>query len=301
MDYNTYYHKLLTDENMMDPIQHGRSDYPFHFYYDNLSLFDFNCIEWHWHNEFEFVFVEKGNAIFWAGEKQFSITEGQGFWVNSGILHRFYSEKGAVIPNFLLLPTFIAASNSRIYQKYIEPIKKSALDCFFFSPEIPWQKEALHVMKKIISLQIEEGEMELLTSCLVQELWYLIYSHIKEDLSKEKQVNIVSSQGRLQLMMQYIHQNFNQKLSLEEIAEQAMVSKSTALNLFHKYLHDTPVHYLLKYRLQEAAILLTTTKKKVIVIAENVGFETVDYFCKQFKKYYGVTPTEYRIQKAAAL
>ena len=68
-------------------------------------------------NEFEFVFVEKGNAIFWAGEKQFSITEGQGFWVNSGILHRFYSEKGAVIPNFLLLPTFIAASNSRIYQK----------------------------------------------------------------------------------------------------------------------------------------------------------------------------------------
>ena len=80
-----------------------------------------------------------------------------------------------------------------------------------------------------------------------------------------------------------------------------MVSKSTALNLFHRYLHDTPVHYLLKYRLQEAAILLTTTKKKVIVIAENVGFETVDYFCKQFKKYYGVTPTEYRIQKAATL
>ena len=116
MDYNTYYNKILTDENMMETIQHGRSDYPFHFYYDNLSLFDFNCIEWHWHNEFEFVFVEKGNAIFWAGEKQFSITEGQGFWVNSGILHRFYSEKGAVIPNFLLLPTFIAASNSRIYQ-----------------------------------------------------------------------------------------------------------------------------------------------------------------------------------------
>ena len=93
MDYNTYYNKILTDENMMETIQHGRSDYPFHFYYDNLSLFDFNCIEWHWHNEFEFVFVEEGNAVFLAGEKQFSITEGQGFWVNSGILHRFYSEK----------------------------------------------------------------------------------------------------------------------------------------------------------------------------------------------------------------
>ena len=67
MDYNTYYNKILTDENMMETIQHGRSDYPFHFYYDNLSLFDFNCIEWHWHNEFEFVFVEKGNAMVMTG------------------------------------------------------------------------------------------------------------------------------------------------------------------------------------------------------------------------------------------
>ena len=71
MNYNTYYNKILTDENMMETIQHSRSDYPFHFYYDNLALFDFNCIEWHWHNEFEFVFVEKGNAIFGQEKNSF--------------------------------------------------------------------------------------------------------------------------------------------------------------------------------------------------------------------------------------
>jgi len=47
-------------------------------------------------------------------------------------------------------------------------------------------------------------------------------------------------------MMQYIHQNFRQNLTLEDIAGQAMVSKSTALNLFRRYLHDTPVHYVVK-------------------------------------------------------
>ena len=31
-----------------------------------------------------------------------------------------------------------------------------------------------------------------------------------------------------------------------------------------------------------------------MVIAQNVGFENVDYFCKMFKKYYKMTPTEYR-------
>ena len=55
-----------------------------------------------------------------------------------------------------------------------------------------------------------------------------------------------------------------------------MVSKSTALNLFRRYLHDTPVHYLLKYRLQEAASLLVVTEKKIGVISENGGFENVD-------------------------
>lgn len=48
MNYNTTYNKILTDENMMETIQHGSKEYPFHFYYDNLELFDFHCIEWHW-------------------------------------------------------------------------------------------------------------------------------------------------------------------------------------------------------------------------------------------------------------
>ena len=78
---------------------------------------------------------------------------------------------------------------------------------------------------------------------------------------------------------------------------QAMVSKSTALNLFRRYLHDTPVHYLVKYRLQEAAKLLATTEKKITVISGETGFENMDYFCKTFKKYYGRTPTEYRRKK----
>ena len=58
-----------------------------------------------------------------------------------------------------------------------------------------------------------------------------------------------------------------------------------------------PVHYLVKYRLQEAAKLLATTEKKITVISGETGFENMDYFCKTFKKYYGRTPTEYRRKK----
>ena len=72
MNFNTFYNKILTDENMMETIRHSTSAYPFRFYYDNLALFDFHCIEWHWHVEFEFVYVEKGTAMFWVGENAVS-------------------------------------------------------------------------------------------------------------------------------------------------------------------------------------------------------------------------------------
>lgn len=297
MKYNTFYNKILTDTDMMETIQHSRSDYPFRFYYDNLALFDFHCVEWHWHAEFEFVLVEKGEAEFWAGERYFRMKEGQGFFVNSRVLHRYYSEKGAIVPNFVLLPSFLSHQSGLIYRKYVEPLERSALECLTFSPEIPWQAEILDVMKKIVEIQKTDPDPELITSFLTQQLWYLIYLHTEKTVLTERKEPAASSQGRLQVMMQYIHQHYDQKISLEEIAEQAMVSKSTALNLFRRYLHDTPVHYLLKYRLQEAASLLVVTEKKIGVISENVGFENVDYFCKMFKKYYSMTPTEYRMKK----
>ena len=49
---------------MMETIQHGNSEYPFSVLEKTiLALFDFHCVEWHWHvKEFEFVFVQKGDS-----------------------------------------------------------------------------------------------------------------------------------------------------------------------------------------------------------------------------------------------
>ena len=76
MEFNTFYNKIQTDESMMETIQHGNSEYPFQLYYDDLALFDFHCVEWHWHVEFEFgnsnllgwrkaVFTGTGNGHFY--------------------------------------------------------------------------------------------------------------------------------------------------------------------------------------------------------------------------------------------
>lgn len=297
MDFNTSYNKIVTDENMMEMIQHGDRDYPFKLYYDDLALFDFHCVEWHWHVGFEFVLIETGTVTFGIGEKQVTLEKGHGVFINSKILHRYYSDGHAVVPNFVVDPAFLAAPESLIYKKYVQPIQKSVLNGLIFSPDIAWQAEAISVMRDIVAAQDSEKDVELVTSFLMQRLWHLIYLNTEETYLMQKDENPASEQARLQLMMQYIHENYDRKLLLKNIADQAVVSKSTALNLFRSYLDDTPIHYLLRYRLQEAAKLLITTEKKITVIAQSSGFENAEYFCKTFKRYYKMTPKEYRRKK----
>lgn len=294
MNYNTTYNKILTDENMMETIQHGSKEYPFHFYYDNLELFDFHCIEWHWHTEFEFVYVETGTVYFGISEKQFALSEGQGVFINSKILHRYFSQEKAIVPNFVLMPVFLAPQDSLIYQKYVLPIMSSSMDYQIFSSDIPWQAQVLSLMREITAAQEKTCDVELVSSYLIQKIWHILYQNTDVEHMGKKENYSASSQARLQLMMQYIHQDFAYNISLSDIADQAKVSKSTALNLFHRYLGISPVTYLVNYRLQEAAKLLASTEKKVTVISKDTGFDSVDYFCKAFKKYYKLTPTEYR-------
>lgn len=294
MNYNTTYNKILTDENMMETIQHGSKEYPFHFYYDNLELFDFHCIEWHWHTEFEFVYVETGTVCFGISDKQFALSEGQGVFINSKILHRYFSQGKAIVPNFVLMPYFIAAQDSLIYQKYVLPIMASPMDYQIFSSDIPWQAQALSLMREMMAAQEKASDVELVSSYLIQKIWHILYQNTDVEHMGKKENYSASSQARLQLMMQYIHQKFAYNISLSDIADQAKVSKSTALNLFQRYLGISPVTYLINYRLQEAAKLLASTEKKVTVISKDTGFDNVDYFCKAFKKYYKLTPTEYR-------
>lgn len=294
MNYNTTYNKILIDENMMETIQHGSKEYPFHFYYDNLELFDFHCIEWHWHTEFEFVYVETGTVYFGISEKQFALSEGQGVFINSKILHRYFSQEKAIVPNFVLMPVFLAPQDSLIYQKYVLPIMSSPMDYQIFSSDIPWQAQVLSLMREITAAQEKTCDVELVSSYLIQKIWHILYQNTDVEHMGKKENYSASSQARLQLMMQYIHQDFAYNISLSDIADQAKVSKSTALNLFQRYLGISPVTYLVNYRLQEAAKLLASTEKKVTVISKDTGFDSVDYFCKAFKKYYKLTPTEYR-------
>ena len=113
-----------------------------------------------------------------------------------------------------------------------------------------------------MEIQKDEKIRELATLAWVEDLWLTFYENINVSNKEEAQTVDEGGQKRVQLMMQYIHENYKHDLSLDEIASYTGISKSTALNLFHRFLHTTPVNYLIGYRLQTASWLLKNTIKK---------------------------------------
>ena len=95
-------------------------------------------------------------------------------------------------------------------------------------------------------------------------------------------------------MLAFIHEHYAERLTLEDIADAAAVSARECLRCFRSGIDQSPVDYLLAYRLRTALKLLETTDLSVTRIAMDTGFGGSSYFSKMFRRTYGRTPVEHR-------
>lgn len=288
------YSRIQTDETMRETVSHGSDDHPFRYYYEDIWQFDLHCVDWHWHPEVEFVCIEKGTADFYIGGGKYTLGAGTGIFINSQVIHRFEAAESVIIPNIVFSPLLLAAEDSLIYRKYVCPVIISSADCLIFSPHIPWQKDILTKLHEVFAIQEEEDMRELRTAETLLSLWGIIYDNLRTSESFQRKKAAAHTEARLQIMMQFIHKNYREHITLEDIAGAVSLSKSSALDLFRKYLRTSPVSYLVNYRLKRAAKLLDASDYSISSAANSTGFENTGYFCRSFKKLFGVTPTEYR-------
>lgn len=84
------------------------------------------------------------------------------------------------------------------------------------------------------------------------------------------------------------------QFSLVVLSEKLDLSQGYLSVMFKRVFGIPFQDYLLQKRMEKAKILLLTTELKNYEIAEQIGFEDVNYFGMKFKKYYGVTPKQYK-------
>jgi AraC-like DNA-binding protein len=100
--------------------------------------------------------------------------------------------------------------------------------------------------------------------------------------------------SRMDRVMQFLLENRFQKVSLEETAGQANLSKEAFCRFFKLRTRKTFTQYLLQLRINEAQKLLQETDLGISEIAFRVGFENLSYFNRSFKSITGKSPREFR-------
>lgn len=288
---------LITDDTLRETAQHGSSDFPLAYYLEDIWKADFHCIDWHWHYELEFLSVTEGSQLCLVGTEQIELSKGYGMFINSGVLHRFEAKASVVMPNIVFSPLLLSPKESLLYEKYIHPVLLYAPACQILDPQIDWQNQILLLLREIYALQEASEKQELQTVQRLLQLWGILYEHMNLSPETLPPKRLDARQARLQIMMQYIHDHYQEEVTLEEIADAASVSKSSALHVFQSCIQIAPVAYLIQYRLMRAAELLNTTTKPVSTIAVETGFSSAGYFCRKFKARYHISPNEYRKQR----
>ncbi len=113
---------------------------------------------------------------------------------------------------------------------------------------------------------------------------FLAFSQLKDRYKDE----------RISKCMQYIHENIDKDISLDQLANISYVSKDHLTRIFKKETGYTPIKYLNSKKIEKAQLLLLTTNLSVCDIAIKLSIDNIPYFDRLFKQFSGMTPCSYR-------
>jgi len=287
--------RLKTDDSLHSLLRYGSPEFPFEYYKDDLEHYDQHMIQWHWHHSLECTFVSSGAVLCKIFSEHHVLNEGDALFINSGAIHSFESKGCGQIKNVLFAPEFIAPKDSRIYRTYVAPILDSALTHYVIRGQDNEESKLIGSILTCCRDAEEPGTpmQELKLQGDINQLWQALFPRLELEQKKISHQSRLA-QSRVHLMLNYIHEHYHEKILLEDIAAAANISKREALRCFSLCIQTTPVQYLNDYRLQCAETMLLQTTAPITAVALESGFDNAGYFCKVFKKKYGVTPSLYR-------
>jgi AraC family transcriptional regulator len=102
-------------------------------------------------------------------------------------------------------------------------------------------------------------------------------------------------------VINYIFKHYDKKITLADLAKMINMSVPNFSSVFRETMGVSPMEYLTRIRLQNAADLLQNSDKKIIDIAEECGFFSISNFIKAFHNGMNMSPSQYRKERGVMI
>ena len=253
---------------------------------------------WHYHPEFEIIFVEKSYGIRFMGNNIGNFSNGDLMFIGSNLPHVWKNDKD-----------FYQGNNDLIVDVYVIHFREEALKEGFF--DLP---EFTHIKKLFLLGQqglLIRGKDHKKISALVKETVsssgidrMILFLKTLDAIANTEEYDLLSSSGyansiniadteRINIVMNFIMKNYDQEIKIEEIARLANLTESSFCRYFKSRTHKTFSQFLNEIRILNACKLLVNSNMTITQICYETGYNNISHFNRQFKIKTGLTAKEY--------
>ena len=288
--------QIITNQFQKELKQHGNEHFPFLVSYQKLSEYESGSFMWHWHPEIEITYVQKGTMCYKVNHMVYHLKEGDIVFNNSGALHSGTMENQedcAYIPVTFDPRLIYGFFQSTINSKYVDPvIQDSMLPAICIDQSESWHKPFREYLLRIIALDEKKPDFyELDITICLQSMWRLLLEHITYEPQASRENSL--EYDRIKKILSYIEDNYQNKITLNDIAGHIHLCESECTRLFKRHMNTTLFAFLQEYRIERSLEFLQADQP-VSAVADKAGFSDPNYYSKVFAKIKGCSPREYR-------
>lgn len=267
--------------NSIYPIIGNQIDLP--FYLSGIGISD---PEYHVRREdglvsHQILFVDSGECILEIDGKKFELTAGSLFYITPKVPHEYYPKADKLSTYWVVFRGKYLSELMRVLGFAEAAVKESA---------------NIGKLKKLF---------DMLFSAAADPLWgsekcsKLLYDYILTARKLFAEVSDKFAESPVESAVIYINEHFSEDITLGELAGVSGISLQHFCRLFKAKMGMRPLDYVARLRISQAKSQLESTKRSIAEIGEMVGYQNPTYFGMVFRKYEGVSPSEYRKYKGS--
>ena len=249
----------------------------------------------HWHEHLEFLYFVAGNAVIECGSQPVSCGSGDLCVVNSNELHYGICASEDLSYYAIIADLSILHSHAwdAVETKYITPITRNRI---LFQNRISGDEAVTQCMLTIVR-ELEQQELGYELS-VKSQLYGLVSMLIRNYVATPKELDAyryrLKEQERLAPVFVYIDEHYREKLTVQQLADLAGLSRYHFSRLFKLVTDKSLVEYINLIRINKSESLLRNKALNISEIALATGFSDIYYFSRTFKKLKKVSPTAWR-------
>jgi AraC-like DNA-binding protein len=263
---------------------------------------------WHYHPEFEIIFVEKSYGLRFMGNHVGHFRDGDLMFISPNLPHVWRNDED-----------FYKGNKDHMVDVYVIQFREDALrEGFFDLPEFAhFKKLFLHGQQGILI----HGKEKKKISELIKNVYnssgvdrVLLFIKTLDAFAKAKEYSLLASQGyttsinisdkeRIEKVMSFLMENYRKEFNLQEIADLVNLSKSSFCRYFRNRTHKTCSQFINEIRVAHACKFLINRNMTITEICYLTGYNNISHFNRQFKLITGLTASDYenKYLKNAAL